>query len=188
MAAVTMKYPAISLHAIALLLLLLGALERSSSFVPALSPRRSLVLPSSTASSSSTTAVMVMSSAEGTSSRRKFLSVAAAAVAGLGVVAGGSLGSPAAAAADTLGDLDGGAPTSMGAIKITEGEPLSEEAARVQRKLAAQAKLNGKTSSGQMTYSESRAAEDEKQQRIKDERNDKAKRRAAMCENLGRGC
>lgn len=41
---------------------------------------------------------------------------------------------------------------------------------------------------GRAYNQESRAAEDEKQQRMKEERNDKAKRRAAMCENLGRGC
>lgn len=67
-----------------------------------------------------------------------YLSDAAAAVAaaaGLGVAAGG-FGS--AAAADQLGDLDGGAPTAMGTVKVTEGEPLSEEAARIQRKLASQ--------------------------------------------------
>eukprot|EP00903_Cladosiphon_okamuranus_P018245 g16784.t1 len=129
-----------------------------------------------------------MSAQERPSSRGNFLSGASAAIAaagGLGVAAG-DFGS--AAIADELGDLDGGAPVGMGAIKVTEGEPLSEEAARIQRKLATQAKLNGKTSSGQMTYTESRAAEQEKQQRMKDERNDKAKRRAAMCENLGRGC
>lgn len=71
-----------------------------------------------------------------------FLSSAAstiAVVAGLGVVTGG-LG-PGAAVADQLGDLDGGSPTPMGAIKVTEGEPLSEEAARIQRKLAAQVRL-----------------------------------------------
>lgn len=68
-----------------------------------------------------------------------FLSGAAAVVAagatGLG------LGVPCVIAADQagqLGDLDGGAAVPMGTVKITEGEPLSDEAARVQRKLAAQ--------------------------------------------------
>lgn len=52
------------------------------------------------------------------------------------MVAAGGFGS--AAVADQLGDLDGGAPVSMGAVKVTEGEPLSDEAARIQRKLATQ--------------------------------------------------
>lgn len=56
---------------------------------------------------------------------------AAAAAVGLG-------GFGSFAGAEQLGDLDGGAPTSMGAVKVTEGEPLSEDAARIQRKLAAQ--------------------------------------------------
>lgn len=74
---------------------------------------------------------------------RNFLSGAAAAIAaagGLGVAAGG-FGS--AAVADQLGDLDGGEPVAMGAIKVTEGEPLSEEAARIQRKLATQVRAWG---------------------------------------------
>lgn len=56
-------------------------------------------------------------------------------------VAGISLGANAVAAdggAGQLQDLDGGAPTAMGSVKVTDGEPLSEEAARIQRKLAAQ--------------------------------------------------
>ncbi|CAM9717833.1 unnamed protein product [Ectocarpus fasciculatus] len=162
---------------------LLCVVGPSSAFV-AVSPRLKVCTPARSSND-----MFRMSLQGGPSNRGDFLSSAAstiAAAAGLGVVTGG-LG-PGAAVADELGDLDGGAPTPMGAVKLTEGEPLSEEAARIQRKLAAQAKLNGKTSSGQMTYSESRAAEGEKQQRLKDESNDKARRRAAMCENLGRGC
>ncbi|CAM9967662.1 unnamed protein product [Scytosiphon promiscuus] len=155
---------------------LLCAAIPSSAFV-AVAPRSRI------ASTARAHDMMLMSAQERPSNRRNFLSGAAAAAAAVGLGGFGSL-----AGAEQLGDLDGGAPVSMGAVKVTEGEPLSEDAARIQRKLAAQAKLNGKTSSGQMTYSESRAAEDEKQQRLKEERNDKAKRRAAMCENLGRGC
>lgn len=133
---------------------------------------------------------MLMTQDKPAMDRGNFLSDAGAAffmgAAGLGL--GVSSVSAAGEASGQLGDLDGGAPTPMGTVKITEGAELSEDAARVQRKLAAQAKVTGKTSSGQMTYSESRAAEDEKQAKMKAERNDKAKRRAAMCEELGRGC
>ncbi|CAM9245804.1 unnamed protein product [Ectocarpus sp. 8 AP-2014] len=162
---------------------LLCVVGPSSAFV-AVSPHLKVCTPASSGND-----MLRMSLQEGPSNRGDFLSSAAgtiAAAAGLGMVTGGLR--PGAAVADQLGDLDGGAPMPMGAVKLTEGEPLSEEAARIQRKLAAQAKLNGKTSSGQMTYGESRAAEGEKQQRLKDEANDKARRRAAMCENLGRGC
>ncbi|CAN0599784.1 unnamed protein product, partial [Laminaria digitata] len=74
-----------------------------------------------------------------------FLSDAGAAffvgAAGLGV--GVSKVSAAGEASGQLGDLDGGAPTPMGSVKITEGAELSEDAARVQRKLAAQVGVGG---------------------------------------------
>eukprot|EP00752_Nemacystus_decipiens_P012562 g11125.t2 len=165
-----MKYINVAPSALALLC----AARPAAAFVSIAPPSRGV------AASSPSSSNMIMSAHEGPSSRGNFLSGAAGAIAaagGLGVAAGG-FGS--AAVADQLGDLDGGAPVAMGAIKVTDGEPLSEEAARIQRKLATQAKLNGKSSSGQMTYTESRAAEEEKQQRMKDERNDKAKRRAAI--------
>ncbi|CAM9253192.1 unnamed protein product [Choristocarpus tenellus] len=48
-----------------------------------------------------------------------------------------------------------------------------------------QAKATGKTSSGRMTYQESMAAEKNKQ---KDLKMSNERRRATMCEELGRGC